>query len=95
MVMVKGLIFLGVFGFGKGIQVVGLVEILGIFYIFIGDMLCQAIVDGMELGNQVKGYMDKGELVFDQLIFGLIEECLGYKDVKVGWILDGFFCNVN
>lgn len=95
MAMAKGLIFLGAPGSGKGTQAVGLADTLGIPHISTGDMLRQAIADGTELGNQAKGYMDKGELVPDQLILGLIEERLGHKDAKSGWILDGFPRNVN
>ena len=57
-------------------------------------MLRQAIADGTELGDQAKAYMDKGELVPDQLILGMIEQRLGYPDAKAGWILDGFPRNV-
>jgi adenylate kinase len=95
MAMAKGLIFLGAPGSGKGTQAVGLGETLGIPHISTGDMLRQAIADGTELGKQAKEYMDKGELVPDQLILGLIEERLGYGDAKNGWILDGFPRNVN
>ncbi|AIE75038.1 Adenylate kinase [Synechocystis sp. PCC 6714] len=95
MAMAKGLIFLGAPGSGKGTQAVGLAETLAIPHISTGDMLRQAIADGTELGNQAKGYMDRGELVPDQLILGLIEERLGYSDTKNGWILDGFPRNVN
>lgn len=95
MAMAKGLIFLGAPGSGKGTQALGLAETLSIPHISTGDMLRQAIAAGTELGNQAKDYMDRGELVPDQLILGLIEERLGYADAKKGWILDGFPRNVN
>ncbi|MEY2985561.1 MAG: adenylate kinase [Cyanobacteriota bacterium] len=95
MAMAKGLIFLGAPGSGKGTQAQVLAEGLGIPHISTGDMLRQAIADGTNLGNQAKAYMDKGELVPDQLILGMIEERLGYPDAKGGWILDGFPRNVN
>ena len=94
MAMAKGLIFLGAPGSGKGTQAQVLAEQLAIPHISTGDMLRQAIADGTELGNQAKAYMDKGELVPDQLILGMIEERLGYPDAKTGWILDGFPRNV-
>lgn len=92
--MAKGLIFLGAPGSGKGTQAQVLAERLGMPHISTGDMLRQAIADGTELGNQAKSYMDKGELVPDRLILGMIEERLGYTDAKAGWILDGFPRNV-
>ena len=73
MAMAKGLIFLGAPGSGKGTQAEVLAEGLGIPHISTGDMLRQAIADGTELGDQAKAYMDKGELVPDQLILGMIE----------------------
>jgi adenylate kinase len=94
MAMAKGLIFLGAPGSGKGTQGLVLAERLGIPHISTGDMLRQAIADGTDLGNQAKDYMDKGELVPDQLILGMIEERLGHTDAKAGWILDGFPRNV-
>jgi len=94
MAMAKGLIFLGAPGSGKGTQAQVLAERLGMPHISTGDMLRQAIADGTELGQNAQAYMDKGELVPDQLILGLIEERLGYPDAKAGWILDGFPRNV-
>lgn len=94
MAMAKGLIFLGAPGSGKGTQGQVLATHLDIPHISTGDMLRQAIADGTALGNQAKAYMDKGELVPDQLILGMIEERLGQPDAKSGWILDGFPRNV-
>ncbi|MGA1621130.1 MAG: adenylate kinase [Synechocystis sp.] len=94
MAMAKGLIFLGAPGSGKGTQGQVLATHLDIPHISTGDMLRQAIADGTTLGNQAKAYMDKGELVPDQLILGMIEERLGQPDAKSGWILDGFPRNV-
>lgn len=90
----KGLLFLGAPGSGKGTQAQVLAEKLGIPHISTGDMLRQAIADQTELGNQAKGYMDRGELVPDELILDLIKERLSHADASQGWILDGFPRNV-
>ena len=90
----QGLLFLGAPGSGKGTQAQVLAEKLGIPHISTGDMLRQAIADQTELGNQAKGYMDRGELVPDELILDLIKERLSYADASQGWILDGFPRNV-
>ncbi len=86
----KGLIFLGAPGSGKGTQAQVLSENLKIPHISTGDILRQAIADQSALGEQAKVYMDKGELVPDDLILNLIKERLSETDAQVGWILDGF-----
>jgi adenylate kinase len=90
----KGLIFLGAPGSGKGTQAQVLSQNLGIPHISTGDMLREAIAHQTELGGQAKAYMDKGELVPDELILGLIKARLGETDAQGGWILDGFPRNV-
>ncbi|MEB3175129.1 MAG: adenylate kinase [Cyanobacteriota bacterium] len=92
--MTQGLIFLGAPGSGKGTQAQVLAQNLGIPHISTGDMLRQAISDQTDLGAAAKSYMDKGELVPDELILGLIRERLGQEDAQKGWILDGFPRNV-
>lgn len=69
-------------------------EQLVIVYIFIGDLLCVEVVVGIELGRQVKVVMDVGNLVFDDILLGMLELCLGQVDVVNGFILDGYLCNV-
>jgi adenylate kinase len=86
----RGLIFLGAPGSGKGTQAQILATDLQIPHISTGDMLRQAIADATPLGQQAKSYMEKGELVPDDLILGLIQERLGHPDAQGGWILDGF-----
>lgn len=90
----KGLLFLGAPGSGKGTQAQILAESLHIPHISTGDMLREAIANQTELGEKAKTYMDKGELVPDELILGLIKERLSQTDAQNGWILDGFPRNV-
>lgn len=84
------LIFLGPPGAGKGTQSKILADFLNIPHISTGDILRQAITDQTPLGIKAQGYMDKGELVPDQLVEDLVKERLHQPDTQNGWILDGF-----
>ncbi len=84
------LIFLGPPGAGKGTQAKKLAEFLHIPHISTGDILRQAIKDQTPLGLKAQVYMDKGELVTDQLVEDLVKERLNQADTQNGWILDGF-----
>ncbi|MDJ0843169.1 MAG: adenylate kinase [Crocosphaera sp.] len=90
----KGLIFLGPPGSGKGTQAQELSQELHIPHISTGEMLREAIAKQTPLGQQAQAYVDKGELVPDELLLGLIEERLNEEDAQKGWILDGFPRNV-
>ncbi len=90
----KGLIFLGPPGSGKGTQAQELSTELNIPHISTGEMLRAAIAKKTPLGQKAQGYVDKGELVPDELLLGLIEERLKEEDAQKGWILDGFPRNV-
>ncbi|AWB10910.1 Adenylate kinase [Thermodesulfobium acidiphilum] len=89
------LVFLGAPGAGKGTQAKMLVEQLKIPQISTGDMLRKAVADGTPLGKEAKSYMDKGELVPDSVVIGLIKERLQEADTENGFILDGFPRNVS
>lgn len=89
------LIFLGAPGAGKGTQAKALAKIKNIPHISTGDILRQAVVKQATLGVLAKSYMDRGELVPDTLIIGLIKERLGQTDAQQGWILDGFPRNLD
>lgn len=89
------LIFLGAPGAGKGTQATNLAENQKIPHISTGDILRQAVADKTVLGMQAKDYMNRGELVPDSLIMGLIKERLGQADAQQGWILDGFPRNLD
>ncbi|MDP3298395.1 MAG: adenylate kinase [Thermodesulfovibrionia bacterium] len=84
------LVLLGAPGAGKGTQAKKLIEKHGIPQISTGDILRKAVADGSPLGKEAKSYMDKGELVPDKVVIGLIEDRLKQPDCKKGFILDGF-----
>lgn len=84
------LIFLGAPGAGKGTQARMLMEKHGIPQVSTGDILRDAVKAGTPLGVQAKGYMDRGELVPDELMCGLIRERIALADCQQGFILDGF-----
>ncbi len=83
-------IFLGPPGAGKGTQSKEIATSFGIPHISTGDILRQAVANQTELGKAAQVYMNKGELVPDSLILGLIRERLVQPDAQTGWILDGF-----
>jgi len=87
---VTRLIFLGPPGAGKGTQAKVLADSHHIPHISTGDILRAAVSEQTALGIKAKGYMDRGELVPDQLVIDLIRERLGQPDAKPGWILDGY-----
>ena len=89
------LIFLGPPGAGKGTQAKILAGLSGIPHISTGDILRNARTEGTPLGQKAQSYMDRGELVPDDLILDLIRERLGQPDAQTGWILDGFPRNVS
>jgi len=84
------IILLGPPGAGKGTQAKLLIERLGIPQISTGDMLRAAVKDSRPLGRQAKAYMDRGALVPDDVIIGLVRERLQAPDCARGYILDGF-----
>ncbi|HBK63102.1 MAG TPA: adenylate kinase [Cyanobacteria bacterium UBA11166] len=91
----KRLIFLGPPGAGKGTQAQLLAASLNIPHISTGDILRAAIANSTPLGAKAQSYMDRGELVPDELILDLIQERLSQPDTQRGWILDGFPRNVS
>ncbi|MGI0485317.1 adenylate kinase [Pantanalinema rosaneae CENA516] len=88
------LIFLGAPGAGKGTQAKALAELYKIPHISTGDILRDAVARQTPLGLQAQAYMDRGDLVPDQLVIDLIRERLHQADAQLGWILDGFPRNV-
>jgi adenylate kinase len=91
---VPRLIFLGAPGAGKGTQAKTLANLCGIPHVSTGDILRLAVTNQTVLGVQAKAYMDRGDLVPDQLVVELIRERLHESDAQTGWILDGFPRNV-
>jgi adenylate kinase len=84
------LILLGPPGAGKGTQAERLQEDFPLAYIATGDMLRAAVKEQTELGKEAKAYMDRGELVPDELIIAVILDRLGEQDTSDGFLLDGF-----
>ena len=84
------LIFLGAPGAGKGTLATLLSKDYGIPQISTGDLFRAAVKEGSELGKQVQGIMQKGELVPDSLTVELVRERLSKPDAAGGYILDGF-----
>ncbi|HDM76271.1 MAG TPA: adenylate kinase [Deltaproteobacteria bacterium] len=84
------IILLGPPGAGKGTQAKMLIEKYGIPQISTGDMLRAAVKAGTQLGLEAKKYMDKGELVPDEVVIGLVKERLQEPDCAKGFMLDGF-----
>jgi adenylate kinase len=84
------IILLGPPGAGKGTQAKLLIERLQVPQISTGDMLRAAVKDGTPLGRQAKAFMDRGALVPDDVIIGLVRERLQNPDCARGYILDGF-----
>lgn len=84
------LVLLGAPGAGKGTQAKKLTEKYTVPQISTGDILRKAVADGTPLGKEAKSYMDKGELVPDLVVIGLVKERIVCDDCKNGYILDGF-----
>jgi adenylate kinase len=84
------LILLGPPGAGKGTQSVELSKRYGVPHISTGDILRESVKAGLPLGLKAKSYMDKGELVPDEVVIGIVAERLKNPDTKQGFILDGF-----
>ena len=88
------IVLLGAPGSGKGTQAARLVSEFGLPHISTGDLLRSAVKAGTELGKQAKAVMDRGELVSDAIVLGLIEERLAREDAQKGFILDGYPRNI-
>ena len=84
------LILLGAPGAGKGTQAQVICERFSIPAVSTGNCLREAVAAGTEMGKAAKGYMDRGELVPDEVVIGIIRERLQDEDCKNGFILDGF-----
>ena len=83
-------VLLGPPGSGKGTQAKLLLERYRIPQVSTGDMLRAAVRAGTPLGRDAKQYMDRGSLVPDAIIVGLVRERLAQYDCSCGYILDGF-----
>jgi adenylate kinase len=84
------LILLGPPGAGKGTQAKVLEQSRGLKQLSTGDMLRTAIAAGSEIGLKAKVVMDRGDLVSDDVILGVVAERMGKPDIKAGVVFDGF-----
>jgi len=84
------LVLMGLPGAGKGTQADKIVVKYNIPHISTGDMFRAAIKEGTELGLKAKSFMDKGELVPDEVTIGIVRERLSKDDCGKGFLLDGF-----
>lgn len=84
------LILLGPPGAGKGTQAVRISERYGLPHISTGDMLRSAIKAQTPMGLAAKSHIDKGELVPDDVVIGVVRERLAMADCSKGFLLDGF-----
>jgi adenylate kinase len=88
------IVLLGPPGSGKGTQAAMLVKELGLTHISSGELLRSAAKAGTELGLKARSIIDRGELVSDEIMLGLIKERLSQPDVADGFILDGYPRNI-
>ena len=84
------IIFLGAPGAGKGTQSARISEHFKIPTISTGNVIREALKSGSEMGLKVKSYIDKGDLVPDEVVIGIVKDRISLDDCKNGFILDGF-----
>ena len=84
------LLIMGLPGAGKGTQASEIVKKFPIPHISTGDVFRKAIKDETDLGKEAKSYMDRGELVPDEVTVGIVKERISEDDAKKGFLLDGF-----
>ena len=84
------IILIGPPGAGKGTQAKRMIDRLGVPQISTGDMFRAAVKEGSPMGKKAKEYMDKGALVPDDVVIGVVKERFEKPDTKKGFILDGF-----
>src|SRR5712691_4484715 len=88
--MPLNLIMLGPPGAGKGTQAEQIARGRGIPKISTGDILREAVHNGTEIGRRAAAIMARGDLISDDVMIGIVRERLSQKDVRDGFILDGF-----
>lgn len=93
--MSLNLIFMGLPGAGKGTQSPFIVKKYGIKHISTGDIFRQAMANKTAMGMKAKSYIEKGDLVPDDVTCGIVKDRLGKPDMKAGYILDGFPRTIN
>ena len=93
--MSMNLVLMGLPGAGKGTQAQKIVEDFPIPHISTGDIFRAAMKNETPMGIEAKKYIDKGELVPDEVTNGIVKERLAQDDTKDGFMLDGFPRNLN
>jgi len=83
-------ILLGPPGTGKGTQAKLIAEQLSLAHVSTGDMFREAVAQGSELGKQARAFMDRGELVPDEVTVRMLEERVGQPDAQRGVVFDGY-----
>ncbi len=86
----KAIILLGAPGAGKGTVAAGLLKSERLVHVSTGDMLREAVKEGRPVGLQAKSYMEKGELVPDDVILGIVRERIERDGGRVDYLFDGF-----
>ncbi len=89
------LVLLGPPGAGKGTQAADIIEKYKVPHISTGDIFRKNVKEGTALGKKAKVYMDKGELVPDEVVVAIVEDRLKEDDCSDGFLLDGFPRTVN
>ena len=84
------IVMLGAPGAGKGTQAIKIADKYDIPHISTGDIFRANIKGGTELGQKAKSYIDKGELVPDEVTIGMLLDRIAQDDCKNGYVLDGF-----
>ncbi len=83
-------VLLGAPGAGKGTQAQRIKDAFGVPHIATGDILRAAVAAGTEVGLRAQSYMDKGELVPDEVVVAIVADRIAEDDCADGWLLDGF-----
>lgn len=86
----NNIILLGAPGAGKGTQAEKICEHLNIPTISTGNIIREALKSGTEMGKKAQSYLDKGKLVPDDVVIGIVRDRLAQGDCKNGFVLDGF-----
>ncbi len=89
------IVLLGPPGAGKGTQAVKLAEQFSCADVATGDIFRANVAEGTELGRAAQEYMDRGDLVPDDVVIAMVAERLGCDDCRAGFVLDGFPRTVN
>lgn len=89
------IVLLGAPGAGKGTQAKMLAERYGIPHVSTGDILREAVKEGLPLGVKARSFMEEGKLVPDELVVEIVAERLKRADCRKGYILDGFPRNLS